>query len=310
MAFGLTVTLLANVLRTVVLARIGFGQGMSAVDRYHDAAGLAVLIFSLSTTLLMAFLCRPARHPAPIPAPSSTGLVLPLKLSTALLIWFLAEEIAVEAWYRWREPKWDGWSWAIQWPEKSEGFHLIEIPKRSLRLLLCDEVRAATWKEPDGSDWSLYWIRWNPGNPQAEAAKVHRPDVCLNAEGAIMEQDLGTHLSSVGGMRIPFHSYTFRLGEQTLYVFFCLHEEIPGETPLSAHPQFEGTEMIQRALRGQRRIGQQSMEIAVSGYPSERSAQAAFKARLGQLLQIRPGAMRNAKSNRAMMGAGAFTNGG
>ena len=50
-AFGLTVTLLANILRTVALSSIGFRHGMGAVDRYHDAAGAAVLILSLASTL-------------------------------------------------------------------------------------------------------------------------------------------------------------------------------------------------------------------------------------------------------------------
>ena len=171
----------------------------------------------------------------------------------------------MEAWYRMREPKWQGWSWAVEWPQHREAFHFIEIPKRSLRLLMCDESYAATWKEPDGSDWSLYWIRWNPGNVAAETAKVHRPDVCLNAEGAIMEKDLGTHLDTVDGMQIPFHRYIFRLNDKILHVFFCLYEERPGDS-IASGPQFEEVSMLERALKGQRHTGQQSLELAVSGY--------------------------------------------
>jgi len=288
MVIGLAMALLGNVLRTIVLSIIGFGQGMGAVDRYHDFAGFAVLVFSLSITLLKAFMLRPAKTPEPIPETPGMEWTLPLRLSSALLIWWVAVEISVEAWYRWREPKWQGWSWAVQWPEQSAAFHFIEIPKRSLRLLLCDESHAAAWKEPDGSDWSLYWIRWNPGNPAAEIGKVHRPDVCLNAEGAVMEKDAGMHLSAVGRMQIPFHSYTFRAGEKTLHVFFCLYEEGPRDGALDATPQFERVDMFQRAVKGRRHIGEQSLEFAVSGYRSERSAQEAFEARLGQLVRIRP----------------------
>jgi exosortase len=287
-ALGLTVTLLANVVRTVTLSSIGFGQGMGAVDRYHDAAGLAVLIFSLSSTLLMAFLLRPAKIPESIPETSGMGLALPLKFGSALLIWFFIEEISVEAWYRFHEPKWPGWSWAVQWPERSEGFHFIEIPQRSLRLLMCDESHAAAWKEPDGTDWSLYWIRWNPSNAAAESGKVHRPDVCLNSEGAVMEKDTGLHLNAVGSMQLPFHSYMFRMGEKTLYVFFCLYEERPGDPEHVSDAQFEGVDMFQRAIKGRRHTGQQSLEFAVSGYRSEWSAQEAFKARLEQLIHINP----------------------
>ena len=287
MAIGLTVTLFANVIRTVALSCIGFSQGMSAVDHYHDAAGFTVLALSLSITLLVAFMLRPAKAPPTVLKPPGIGLALPLKLSVALLAWFFFTEIAVETWYRLHEPKWQGWSWTVQWPQHSKAFHFIEIPERSLRLLMCDESHAAAWKDPDGSDWSLYWIRWNPGNAEAEAAKVHRPDVCLNAEGAIMEEDMGTHLSSIGRIQIPFHSYTFRMGEKTLYVFFCLYEERPGAPAIVSDPQFEGIGMVERALKGQRHIGEQSLEIALSGYSSEQSAQEALEARLGQLMQPR-----------------------
>ena len=287
MVFGLVVTLLANVIRTVALSSIGFSQGMDAVDSYHDWAGFAVLALSLLSTLLAAHMLQPRKTQAPVPDSSGAKLTLPVKLSAALLIWFVVAEISVEAWYRVREPKWQGWSWTVQWPQQNKNFRFIEIPRRSLRLLLCDESKAATWNEPDGSDWSVYWIRWNPGNPQAESAKVHRPDVCLNAEGAIMDKDLGMHLRNVGGIRVPFHSYSFQSGDKMLYVFFCLYEERPGGMASAANPDFEGIDMFERAVKGVRHVGQQSLEVAVSGYSSERSAQEAFEARLEKLMQIR-----------------------
>jgi exosortase len=137
LVLGVAVTLLANVVRTVILSSLGFGQGMSAVDKYHDTAGFAVLVFSLASTLLLAWWLRPGKAAEPAPAranvASPLGLVLPLRLCAALLVWFAVEEIAVEGWYRWREPKWEGWSWSVQWPEQSKRFSFFEIPKRSRR---------------------------------------------------------------------------------------------------------------------------------------------------------------------------------
>jgi hypothetical protein len=223
------------------------------------------------------------------------GLTIPLKLSLALVVWFALVEMAVEGWYRFHEPKWQGWNWTVEWPQQSAAFRVIEIPKRSLHLLMCDESHAATWKEPGGKKWAGYWLRWNPGNAAAEIAKVHRPDVCLNAEGAIMERDLGMQNISVSGVQIPFHCYTFRMNENILYVFFCLDEQTSDHSATASTPQFEGVDMIQRALKGRRRIGLQSLELALSGYQSDASAQQAFQSRLTELLHIRQAALPVAK---------------
>lgn len=290
LVLGIVATLGVNIIRTAVLSYLGFTLGMGTVDRYHDLAGLAVLSISLLTTLSAAYLLRSeAATATPTPAPPLPKL-LPLRLCSTLLAWFLIQEVAVEAWYRWHEPKWEGWSWSIQWPENTKDFRRFAIPERSRRLLLCDDSQAARWTETDGSDWSVYWIRWNPGNPQAEVAKVHRPDVCLNSEGAIMDKGLGTHRVNVGGLELPFHCYTFRMGEKPLFVFYCLYEERPHASGPISIPQFEDTDMFQRAWEGRRHIGQQSLEIAVTGAHSERSAQEAFTERLKQMMQIRPGA--------------------
>ena len=288
MVLGLGVTLVANIIRTVILSGIAFHRGMGAVDAWHDGTGFAVLIFSLTGALLIAFLLHSRKNPA-LPsgvAVPAEGWNLPVKLCTALLAWFAIHEIAVEAWYRAHETKWEGWSWSVRWPESADGFHAIDIPRNSVRLLMCDESHAASWSEP-GGDWTVYWIRWNPGNPQAESAKVHRPDVCLNAEGAIMGKDMGTQPGVVGPLRIPFHSYTFRLSEKTLYVFYCLYEEGPGDRSHAANLQFEAVDMLQRALQGRRHIGGQSLEVALSGYASEAAARAAFERRLSALVQTK-----------------------
>jgi exosortase len=284
-AVGLIFTLLANVLRTVTLSMIAFHQGMSAIDRYHDAAGLGVLLLSLGGAFWIASVLRTER--AATRRVHAKALRLPAGLCAGLLVWLLAEEIAVEAWYRAHEPRWQGWSWAVQWPREEAGFHFLDIPPRSLRLLMCDSSQAATWTDPDGAGWSLYWLRWSPGNLSAEVAKVHRPDVCLNAEGALMQDDMGVQIVTLDGLQIPFHSYTFRLGEKTLYVFFALYEAGPGAQATAAVPRFEGVDMLQRALEGRRHVGLQSLELALSGYPTEAAAEGAFQQGIGKLVEAR-----------------------
>ena len=81
-----------------------------------------------------------------------------------------------------------------------------------------------------------------------------------------MERDLGVRLSSVGGLQIPFHTFIFRMDEKALYVFFCLYEEGLADPAAALNPQFEGVDMLQRALQGRRHVGLQSLEIALSGF--------------------------------------------
>jgi len=285
-AAGLAFTLLANVIRTAVLAGVGFKHGMKAVDDYHDAAGFAVLALSLVGTLGLAFMLRTEKSRTPHLAPPATGLALPLKLCSGLLLWFLVGEIAVEAWYRLHESAWQGWSWSVEWPGHVEDFHFTEIPRHSIRNLMCDEAHAASWRGSDGSDWSLYWLRWNPGNVAAEAAKAHRPDVCLTAEGAALERNLGLHYISAGGRQIPFQGYSFRSGDKIRYVYFCNSEERSGAAAIGWNRQFEALSLMQRACRGWRHSGEQSLELAVSGYLSESNAQQALKSQIEQLMQF------------------------
>jgi exosortase len=276
---GLIFTLLANVVRTVALSMIAFHEGMGAIDRYHDAAGLGVLLLSLGGALWAAMMLRTERA-AVVRGSGGGAMRAPVWLCAGLLAWYLAEEVAVEAWYRVREPRWAGWSWRVEWPHEAAGFHTIEIPPRSLRLLMCDAAQAGGWKAPDGGEWAVYWLRWNPGSLSAEVAKVHRPDVCLNAEGALMQDDMGVRVIDAGGVRIPFHCYTFRLGERTVYVFFALYEE----GAVTAEPKFEGVDMWERALEGRRRVGLQSVEVALSGYPTEGAAEGAFEDGVGKVI--------------------------
>ena len=63
------------------------------------------------------------------------------------------------AWYRWHEPKWRGWSWNVQWPEENQEFKFIEIPKRSLRLLVCDEARGDLERAGRTQVGKLYHLR-------------------------------------------------------------------------------------------------------------------------------------------------------
>ena len=292
MLLGLGGTLLANVLRTSGLACVAIRCGIGAVNGYHDFAGGAVLVFSLSFALLGAWLLQPRRglalpQPAPQASPETSVPALG-PLCAVLCLWYGLTESGLEAWYRFHETKWQGWSWTVRWPVGHRSFKPVTIPRRSLALLRCDESQAATWRNPDSSEWSLYLLRWNPGNVAAEPAKVHRPDLCLNAQGAVQQADTGAMMVRIGQLRIPFHCYTFGLSGKTLYVFFCLCEEGWRTGSVNALPQFEEVGMLERAIKGRRNLALQTVEIAVSGYSSSDEAKAAFNKQIVELTKAQP----------------------
>ena len=286
---GLGGTLLANVLRTSALASVAIHSGMGAVDGYHDFAGGAVLVFSLSIALWAAWLLRPQGGLAlPLAAqqcPSETcASALPRwPFFGVICFWYCFAECGIEGWYRLHETYRHGWSWTIRWPVHHGGFKRARIPRRSLAVLRCDESQAAAWRNPDGSQWSLYLLRWNSGNVAAEPAKVHRPDICLNAEGAVQQADTGSIIVHVGQLRIPFHCYTFGLSGKTLYVFFCLCEEGWNSGSAKSLPQFEEVGMLERAIKGRRNLALQTVEVAVSGYSNPEEAKAAFNKQIVEL---------------------------
>lgn len=291
-ALGVIIALLGNTARTVALAVISSAKGMDAVDQYHDIAGFSALALSLLGALVAAYLLHRRNSAVPMP---SLGLLedvprMPrrvFQISIAILVWLCFIEISVEAWYRIREPKWDGWSWAVQWPREKADFHKVSIPERSVDLLQCDTADAAAWKEGDGADWTAYWIRWSPYNASAQTAKVHRPDICLNAAGATMLQDLGVHISKVGSVRLPVRQYAFLIQGRIVYVFFSLYEEGGKKDPKEMLADFGTEGLLHRAYNGRRHIGQQTLEVALAGYDSPISAQEAFEAHLPELLKIR-----------------------
>ena len=293
---GVGLTLLANIFRAVILAFIGFNYGMKELDAWHDPAGFAVLALTVTGTFVAAMFLQDRKNSE---APSLGALsgastvgkaVISAAFTGSVIGLLLGGGIAVEGWYRFRHEKWEGWIWTIQWLEQKRDFHFVDIPVRTMNILRCDASRAAKWTESDGSLWTLYSLQWNPGNPSAEVAKVHRPDICLKAEGAILEKDLGLQWVQSDGINIPFHCYQFRLNEAPMIVYFCSSEE-GGNCPSPKwNPCFEGEEMVQRAWEGRRSMGLQSLELAVQIGAAPSLQRMAIASRLAGLIQCRPGA--------------------
>ena len=153
---------------------------------------------------------------------------------------------------------------------------------------LGDERRGGSWTDGDGSHWMAFFFKWAAGPPSSRIlARLHRPEVCLPAAGYKLEADRGTIKVSAKGLSIPFHALKFDYGGQQVYVFYCLWEDRreAGERPRIRDHWDERLVVLESVLLGERTLGQQTLEILVSGYSTPDEAEAALRRQMVNLIQ-------------------------
>ncbi|GDY21454.1 hypothetical protein LBMAG56_28010 [Verrucomicrobiota bacterium] len=104
---------------------------------------------------------------------------------------------------------------------------------------------------------------------------------------------------SVGALRIPFETFTFRDQNHIAHVFYCLWqnkistavaaatstpEAAPEHAPMG---NWKTRDRLRNVLRGERHFGQQVLEIIIFDIPDFPQAEAAFLRRLPDLIKPR-----------------------
>jgi hypothetical protein len=84
----------------------------------------------------------------------------------------------------------------------------------------------------------------------------------------------------VGDLRIPFRVYEFDDHGEPLHVFFCLWEVASRDLGSHLLQDTSRASRLQRVFAGQRNLGQQSIEVIVTGMGSLAAAEAAFRAQM------------------------------
>jgi exosortase len=286
---GLVLTLFFNVVRTVTLVWIAYTLGFAAMEKWHDPAGLSVLSISL---LLLNLVARLLRRPGtPDHEDKSAARLKPLSAPLVLGLsgWILFFIIGTEIWYRHREADLPGIRrLSIVWPGDVAGISKISISDSARRILLCDDARCASWVDRNGLGWTFYSLIWNSGRTSTQSARVHRPENCLQASGAILRKELSPTMVEIGGMQLPFHTYLFDWNGTTLHVFYLIWEDGNRDVnPTVMGQDWSGISRLQRVWFGQRNLGQQTLEIVLSGATSDDEARTALQAELGKIVQIR-----------------------
>jgi exosortase/archaeosortase family protein len=202
----------------------------------------------------------------------------------AVGLWSLFCIFATEVWYRSHVSSNAGvFYWSIAMPTNNPTFEPVELPPRTTRLISADEAASGKWME-DGVEWSAHFFRWKPRSvSDVITSRVHRPEVCLTASGLEQVGDSELVTFDAGHLKLPFRRYTFRAEGRTLHVFFCQWED--GAEQQSGMQASKQADRLQSVLRGRRLVGQQTLEIILTGQSSLDQAEQAVRTHLPTLVQ-------------------------
>jgi len=314
-ACGLGLAFLFNVVRTLLLSWQASQHGLASLGKWHDPAGFSIAVACFLCLWLAAVLFKSrwsvvsdpvvpgsplsphemaeqpiSPGPLPILQPSAFSLQpsFPRRYLLAVGCWAVLCIGATEVWYRSHEIKHPGvFHWSVALPETNPTFQKVEMAPRTLKLLAFDFGVTGTWHEQNGAEWNLYFFRWRPRSVESVIhSRLHRPDVCLPAAGLRQTSDAGTVDFEAGNLKLPFRRYTYESEGRTLFVFFCQWED--GAEKQAGLRSSKQAGRLQSVLTGSGFLGQQTLEIILTGCDSLEKADAEVRERLPEL--IRPDA--------------------
>jgi exosortase len=290
---GAVLAFVCNVARTAFLVEIGAHQGLQSIATWHDPAGLTILLVCLFGLWLVSLWMRrgaPATPSRSLPNESAAAPILfSSRLFAVVLAWFLVSEAVVQIWYGSHKSLFAAARWHVDWPTSENQYRSLTIPPEAEGLLHYNDGGGATWHGADSQEWMMFFFKWLPGRTAARFVKIHRPDICLPANGMTLKRDNGLRLLSVNGVTMPIRSYRFDDHGAPLHVFYCYWDARSSYENAAAAEQEDWSPRgrIRTALQGRREIGAQMLEVIVNGYADDAEAKAALERELAQL--IRPG---------------------
>jgi hypothetical protein len=254
--------------------------GVDALSAWHEPTGLAVLVTAFALLGLTAS-WMPGKAFPEIQESSKSRLAasgrwsLRLPLAAAICLWVTATFIFTHYWYRNGES--GSLRLEIRWPENENAFRYLPMQDEAQHVLLCTEDRTATWVDSDGGGWTLFALRWAPGRTATQSARLHRPENCFTASGAVLKRELETTTVLIDAVPITFRSYLFERNGVPLVVFFTIWEEAnPDRLSGRVLQDYSGLSRLQRVLTHERNLGQQSLEFVLADKSSFRETQSKF----------------------------------
>jgi exosortase len=278
---GILIAFLCNVGRTFLLSWVAAENGVESLSIWHDSAGFAIL--GICFLVLWGLAHRLSGAPRRLqPASLSDPTPFPRRLAVGLGAWLLFTVVGTEVWYRAHETGVTR-QWSFKWPVMKDHFSNVVITAP-----LGDERRGASWIDGDGSSWIAYFFKWAAGPPRSRIlARMHRPEICLPSAGYKLRIDRGTITIQAKELIIPFHALDFDYDGRQVYVFYCLWQDRrkAGEQPRIPEHWDDHIIGLESVLFGERNLGQQTLEIVISGYATPEQAEGALRRQMATLIQ-------------------------
>jgi exosortase len=305
---GAALAFVCNIWRTLTLVWVCDREGMGALSRWHDPAGVSILVACFTGLWLLALWLRSKRGEVTDHADGfardatfqseqqssrrpAWATFLNRWGGLALVAWLVMIEAGTELWFRGHETPPAGVPWSVVAPSGKLRFRELEISDGVRAQLLFNEGHSYAWAEADGSRWQLFSFRWFPAASLKERvivslSKSHRPEICLRATGRTLRRELPARPIQLGNVTLPFKTYVFEEQGQLLHVFYCAWEE-GTEQHTPANMRADSSARFQAAWQGTRGLGQRVLEIAIWGYSDLASAESALRRELETLVVVR-----------------------
>jgi exosortase len=287
---GAAIAFGCNAGRTFLLTTVAAREGLASIANWHDPVGYIVLTACFLSVWGIARVIA-GHMPVVIHPAERAPAGYPQRLVLCLGGWVLLTVIGAEIWYRahdTREPV----RWSPVWPIGKQEFADLPISKSEAELLQFDEGRGAEWTNGDGSHWVAYFFRWDKGLTLSRIlARWHRPEICFPAAGYKLGGKHGIVTVQANGVSIPFQAMDFEDNGYKAYVFFCLWEDGASSGLPQTEEEMSWSTRLRSVLLGQRNLGQQTLQVVISGYDSPEQAETAFRREVAKLIQARTNAL-------------------
>jgi exosortase len=273
--FGIFVAIATNIGRTYFLACDASHLGIDSMEHLHDSAANIALLACFALVWVAALLLEKRRQEAEAVTVVSSIPAVPIGFVRVLLTWTVLVICATEIWFR-SAPGERPLRWSIVPARNSK---IVEIPKWTLEQLQADATTAAAWEDEDGYRWHLYFFRWDAGPIRSRLlARLHRPESCLPSIGMTLSQRRGQVTVQTEQFPLTFHSYRFEEKGSPLFVYWGVWDDRTTDSKrIGTLPNAFASAAFQNVLDRQRNLGQQVVELAVSGCDDARAADIALE---------------------------------